>query len=223
MKWTMEGLALLLLQAASLGSFFGQNGVQLALCKVSQEQKASRVTAAVPAESAAAPHCEIIGTQEIRITCTYTPILRSSPSGNGDLRIVLNRAVLSFGTIRDSYMLIDLTLTNEGASPISGPPAITLTVNDEAGHNMVRRVLAKVDLSRLSPGVPLTFSERLLIGGFRAGHYTISLLIPNSDPSLKDNPARNILLSNEGVADSTIGLNTIAHFTVGVSNHSSRD
>jgi hypothetical protein len=185
MKWVMEGLALLLLQAASLGTFFGQTGVQFALCKFSQEQKASR--------------------------------------SKDELRIVLNQAVFSFGTIRDSYMLIDLTLTNEGPSPISGPPAISLTVNDEAGHNMVRRVLPKVDLSKLSPGVPVTFSERLLIGGFRAGHYTISLLIPNPDPSLKDNSARNILLSNEGVADSTNGLNTIAHFTVGPSNHSSRD
>jgi hypothetical protein len=223
MKWMMESLALLVLQAASLGSFFGQNGVQFALCKVSQEQKASRVTAAVPAESATAPHCGILGTQEIKITCTYTPTARPSPRSKEELRIVLNRAVLSFGTIRDSYMLIDLTLTNEGANVIPGSYAVSLAVDDEAGHNLVRRILPKVDFSKLSPGVPVTFSERLLIGGFRAGHYTISLLIPNSDPSLKDNPARNILLSNEGVADSTIGLNTIAHFTVGVSNHSSRD
>jgi hypothetical protein len=223
MKWTMNGLALLALRGASLCSLFGRTGVQFALDKFGQEQPTSRVTVPVPAESAAAPHCEIIETKEIKITCTYTPTPQSSPSGKDELRIVLNRAVLSFGTIRDSYMLIDLTLTNEGTNPISGLHTVYLAVDDEAGHNIVRRVLPKIDLSKLSPGVPVTFSERLLIGGFRAGHYTISLLIPNPDPSLKNNPARNILLSNEGVTDSTTGLNTIAHFIVGLSNHPSRD
>jgi hypothetical protein len=216
----MKGLTLLALQAASLSSMFGQNQVQFA---VHNQQKAPRVPAPVQAGSIAAPHCEITGTQEIKIACTYTPVPRSSQSGKDELRIVLNRAVLSFGTIRDSYMLIDLTLTNEGAGLISGLHAVFLAVDDEASHNMVRRVLPKVDLSKLFPGVPVTFSERLPIGGFRAGRYTISLLIPNPDPTLRDNPARNILLSNEGVADSTIGLNTIAHFTVGLSNQPSNN
>jgi len=223
MKWAKIGIALLALQAASHGSLFGQNGVQFALDKFGQEQPASSAAVPVPVESANAPHCEILGTEEIKITCTYTPTPRPAPSGKDKFRIVLNRAALSFGTVRDSYMDIDLTFTNEGASPISRPPVVTLAVDDEAGHNIVRRVLPKVDLSKLSPGVPVTFSERLLIGGFRAGQYTISLAIPNPDPSLKNNPARNILLSNEGIADSTIGLNTIAHFAAGRSNHPSRN
>jgi hypothetical protein len=223
MDYVMKGLVLFALQAASLGSLLGQNGVQFALDEFSQEQTTPRVAAPVPPDSASAPHCEILRTQEIKITCTYTPTPRSSPTGKDQPRIVLNRAVLSFGTVRDSFMLVDLTLTNEGANVIPGSYAVSLAVDDEAGHNLMRRILPKVDFSKLSPGVPVTFSERLLIGGFRAGHYTISLLISNSDPSLKDNPARNIILSNEGVADSTIGLNTIAHFTVGVSNHSPRN
>lgn len=216
MKWNIKGLTLLALQAASFSSLFGQNHVQFAAYMFRQEQTTSRVTPPVPAESAVAPHCEIIETQEIKITCTYTATPRFSARGTDEARIVLNRAVLSFGTKRDSYMLVDLTLTNGGASLFSEPHTVYLSVDDEAGHNMVRRVLPKVDFSKLSPGVPVTFSERLLVGGFRPGRYTISLLIPNPDPSLKDNPARNILLSSEGVADSAIGLNTIAHFTVGL-------
>jgi hypothetical protein len=112
-------------------------------------------------------------------------------------------------------MLADLTFTNEGANFIPGLQTVYLTIDDESHHNMVRRVLPKVDFAKLSPGVPATFSERFLIGGFRPGHYMISLLIPNPDPSLKNNPASNILLSNEGVAEPAIGSNTIAHFMVG--------
>jgi hypothetical protein len=108
-----------------------------------------------------------------------------------------------------------LTFTNEGSGLILGPHTVYLTIDDEHGQNMVRRVLRKTDFSKLSIGVPATFSERLLIGGFRPGHYTISLLIPSSDPSLKNNPERNILLSSEGVARPVIGSNTIAHFNVG--------
>lgn len=119
-------------------------------------------------------------------------------------------------------MLVDLTFTNEGTNSISEAHVVSLVIDDEAGHNIVRRVLPKVDLAKLSPGVPVTFSERLLVGGFHPGRYSISLSIPNPGPALKDNPAHNILLSNEGVADSKLGLNTIAHFTVEVSNDSSR-
>jgi hypothetical protein len=145
----------------------------------------------------------------------YTATPRSPKRGKDEQRIVLNRAELAFGTIRDSYMVVDLTFTNEGASPISGPHTAYLAVDNDAGQNMVRRVLPKMDLSKLSPGVPVTFSERFLIGGFRAGRYRISLLIPNTDPSLKDDPGRNVLLSNEGVAVPVTGSNTIAHFRVG--------
>jgi hypothetical protein len=215
MNWTMNGLILLALQAASLSPLFGQNHVQFGVHMLSQEQTTSRVTAPVSVGSAGAPHCEVNETREIKISCTYTATPRPLKRGTEEQRIVLNRAVLSFGTIRDSYMLVDLTLTNEGANPISGPHSAYLAIDDGAGRNMVRRVLPKVDLSKLPPGVPVTFSERFLIGGFRAGQYTISLLISNTDPSLKDNPGRNVLLSNEGVADPATGSNTIAHFRVG--------
>jgi hypothetical protein len=211
----MEGLLLLALQAASLSSLLEHNHVQFAVYMLSQEQTTSRATPRVPVGSEGAPHCEISETHEIKITCMYTATPRSPKRGKDEQRIVLNRAELAFGTIRDSYMVVDLTFTNEGASPISGPHTAYLAVDNDAGQNMVRRVLPKMDLSKLSPGVPVTFSERFLIGGFRAGRYRISLLIPNTDPSLKDDPGRNVLLSNEGVADPVTGSNTIAHFRVG--------
>jgi len=53
---------------------------------------------------------------------------------------------------------------------------------------------------------------------FRRGTYTIHLWIPSSEPSLKFNPAHNLLLNNIGVADSVTGLNTLATFTVNASS-----
>jgi len=190
MYWIATGLTLLVLHAASF-----------------------RSSAPITLGSATAPVCETIEAQEVMITCTYTATPRSS---NPDRqRIVLNRAVLSFGTKRDGFMFVDLTFTNEGASISSASHTVFLTIDDEEGHNMLRRVLPKVDFRKLPPGSPVTFSERFLVGGFRRGRYAISLLIPNPDPSLKNNPASNILLNNEGVANPATGLNTIAHFTVG--------
>jgi Domain of unknown function (DUF4832) len=190
-------------------------GAKSKLDKFIQDRKSSGATPPASSETATGPRCEVIGDRDKKITCTYTPTTRSSRESKDEIRIVLNGAVLSFGTIRDSYMLVDLTFTNEGAGFIPGPHTVYLTIDDESGQNMVRRVLPKVDFSKLSPGVPTTFSERFLIGGFRPGHYTISLMIPNSDPSLKNNPERNILLSSEGVTGPMIGSNTIAHFNVG--------
>jgi len=211
----MNGLTLLVLHAASLSLLFVQNHFQFAVYMLGQEPTSSRASTRVPDESATAPRCEVSETQEIKITCTYTATPRSSKQGADEQRIVLNRATLSFGTKRDSYMLIDLTFTNEGTSLTSGPQTVYLSVDDESGQNMVRRVLPKTDFSKLSPGVPTKFSERLLIGGFRPGRYTISLLLPNPDPSLKNDPRRNILLSNDRVADPATGSNTIARFKVG--------
>jgi len=213
MRQTMNGFALLALEAASLSSLFGQHGVQFAPHKVSQELTTSRATAPA-ADSVAAPHCEVLGTQEIRITCTYTPTPHSSPRGKDQRRIVLNRALLSFGTEHESFMVVKLTLTNEGTKVISEPHAVYLAVDDETGQNMVRRILPKVDISKLFPGLRVTFSEQFLVGGFRSGRYSIYLSIPNLDPLLKSDPTHNLLLSSMGVSDPSTGRITLAHFNV---------
>ncbi len=215
MNSTLKGLTLLALQAGFLASLSRGSPIQFDAGILSQEQVTSHVSDQVPPGLPAAPRCETIGTEDLKITCTYTATVRPPNRGKDKQRIVLNRAELSFGTKRDSYMLIDLTFMTEEARPNARPYTVYLTVDDEGGHNMVRRALPKVDFSKLTPGVPATFSERLLIGGFRPGRYIISLVIPNPEPSQKNNPASNILLSNVGVADPTIGSNVIARFIAG--------
>jgi len=210
----MKGLALLVLQAASFRSGFVQSKVQCALHQVSGEPTTSGATAMVPPDSATAPQCEILGIQKIKITCTYTPTTHSSPRGKDQSRIVLNRALLSFGTEHESFMVVKLTLTNEGTKVISEPHAVYLAVDDETGQNMVRRILPKVDISKLFPGLRVTFSEQFLVGGFRSGRYSIYLSIPNLDPLLKSDPTHNLLLSSMGVSDPSTGRITLAHFNV---------
>jgi len=164
--------------------------------------------------SAAPPICQIIGTQKMHITCTYSAISRSHNEGPTDERIVLNRAVFSFETKGDDFMTADLTFTNEGAKVPTARYTVYLTIEDAEGRNMVRRVLSKMDFRSLTPGESVTFSERCLIGAFRPGRYAISLLIPNPDPTLKNDLANDVFLSSEGVPNRATGLNTIAHFTV---------
>lgn len=111
-------------------------------------------------------------------------------------------------------MHVDLTFTNEGTTRISDALSAYLVIDDDAGQNRVRRVLQQVDFRKIAPRQRLAFSEWLLIGSFRPGHYTIYLWIPDPDPSLEFNAAHNFLLSSVGVADQQTGLNTLASFTV---------
>ena len=207
-------LAFLRFALASYCWLFGLSGIQIGPNNLIQQRDTRGVTALPPSEASTAPHCEITGVRDLKITCQYSPTRRSSTGSKDEIRLVLNRAVLSFGTVRDSFMFVDLTFTNEGASLIPGHGTVYLTIEDETGQNMVRRPLPKTDLSKLSPGIPTTFSERFLIGGFRRGRYTLSLLIPNLDPTQKNSPGHNMLLSSEGVPDPRNGSNTIAHFTI---------
>jgi hypothetical protein len=185
-------------------------------------QSKSSVPASGVDKSEAGPQCETTGTQEITITCAYPSTHHATSDSKNAVGIALNRAKLSFETNHESYMLVELEFTNEGGSRIFPAPTVYLAIDDDKGRNLVRRVLTKLDLSKIRPGERLAFSDRLLVGAFPAGRYAISLSIPNSDSSLKDNPANNILFSSAGVADPATGLNIIAHFSVSESNPSSR-
>jgi len=176
-----------------------------------------------PDKAGASPRCETTGTHEITIRCTYTPSSQSASDPKNAPRIVLNHAELSFETKHESYMLVELEFTNEGASLVTPAPTVYLAIDDEAGRNVVRRALPHVDLSKLHPGAHLTFSERFLVGAFTGGHYRISLWIPDPEPSRKDTAAYNLLLNSAGVPEPTTGLNRIAQFSVAPSMHSSRD
>jgi hypothetical protein len=167
-----------------------------------------------PNKPVGAPRCKAAGEAEISISCKYKAAPRAASQHGDEPRMVLLRATLSFGTVHESFLLINLTLENQGLNRISETRQVYLAIDDDAGHNHVRRVLPHVDFSKLAPGQRLTFSDRFLIGGFPAGHYTVQLWIPDPDPSLKFDPAHNFLLSSAGVADPTTGLNTLAEFIV---------
>ena len=164
--------------------------------------------------AATLPRCEVAGTKAIRISCHYIAFPASGPGSDRDSRVVLNDAVLSFETRTDNYMHVDLTFTNDGKNAISDAYLVYLAIDNEAGNNYVRRLLPHVDFRNLAPGIPQTFSERLLTPAFQPRQYAVRLWIPNPDPSLKFNPEHNLLLSSVGVADPRSGLNLIAKFSV---------
>jgi len=62
--------------------------------------------------------------------------------------------------------------------------------------------------------MPVTFSDKLLIGALRPGHYFVHLSIPSPDPAAVQDTSQNLLLSNIGISDQHTGLNTIASFTI---------
>jgi len=110
-------------------------------------------------------------------------------------------------------MLVELTFTNDSDAKIAEKSTIYIALDDAKGQNHMRRPLPHVDFTKLEPGKPMTFEERLLAPAFEPGIYSISLWIPSNDTALKFDPAHNFLLSNEGVPNTESGLNRIANFT----------
>ncbi len=160
-----------------------------------------------------APQCDIKGTGEITITCSYSPTTPSTEQIAGP-RIALDRASLFFDTDQDSHMKIGLTITNHGSAAISEARTVYIAIDGADGKNVMRRALPSVDLSKIAPQQTVVFSETLLSPAFPRGTYTIHLWIPSPETSLKFDPSHNLLLANIGVPDSATGLNTLATFTV---------
>lgn len=166
-----------------------------------------------PQAAASTAQCSTTGANELTITCSYTPASPAGADGGNVPRIVLTRAFLSFNTAEDSDMSVELTFSNESGSKIAVRQTVYLEINDAMGQNHLRRPLPRVDFTKLEPGKPLKFQEKLLAPGFSTGAYTVSIWIPSTDPSLKFNAAHNFLLSSTGVPDPATGLNQIAKFT----------
>jgi hypothetical protein len=163
-----------------------------------------------------APQCDIKGSGEITITCSYSPESHGSEQSAGP-RIALDRAAFFFDTDQDSHMKIGLTITNHGSAAISEARTVYVAIDGADGKNVMRRALPSVDLSKIAPQQTVVFSEALLSPAFPRGTYTIDLWIPSPETSLKFDPSHNLLLSNIGVPDSATGLNTLATFTVNAS------
>jgi hypothetical protein len=158
------------------------------------------------------PQCETQGTGEVTISCSYSATA-TAPRENSAPRVVLNRVAISFKPASESHMLVELTFTNDSDAKIAEKRTIYIALDDAKGQNHMRRPLPHVDFTKLEPGKPMTFEERLLAPAFEPGIYSISLWIPSNDAALKFDPAHNFLLSNEGVPNAESGLNRIANFT----------
>lgn len=170
------------------------------------------LSARVAGLPAGEPQCEVKGTGEVTISCSYS-VTPTTSHESATPRIVLDHAVLSFEPSSESHMHVELTFTNDTNAKIAEKRTIYLAFDDAKGENHMRRPLPHVDFTKLEPGKPMTFAETLLAPAFEAGSYSISLRIPSNEAALKFDPAHNFLLSDEGVPDIESGLNRIAKFT----------
>lgn len=162
------------------------------------------------------PHASVCSTatnEKITITCQYQTA-KEIASSKSDPAITIDRFEISFGALKAGEMQAALTFTNRGTTAISEGRTVYLALDDDAGHNYLRRILRQIDLRKLAPGQSVTFSSRFLTGRFRAGHYTFHLWMPSTDPSLEFDPRFNLLLANDGVPDRLTGLNVLADFTM---------
>jgi len=179
-----------------------------------RERADSSVSHSASAQAETQPRCQIIGTLEIAITCDYTPMPANSAQTTGMPQIALNRAALSFKTKDDNWMRLELRLTKLDSTPISQTRPVYIEVDDDAGHNFIRRPLPNVKLAALAPGQSVDFHEQILVPALRPGHYQITLWIPSTDPQFKFSSTHNLLISSVGVADEKSGLNKVAAFSV---------
>ena len=174
----------------------------------------SSVSHSPSAQTETQPRCQVTGTREIAVACDFTALPMDSAQAANEPLIALNHAELQFKTHDDNWMSLELTLTKLNSTPISEAHRVYIEIDDDSGHNFIRRPLPSVNLASLTPGHPADFKERLLFPALRPGHYQIKLWIPSVDPSLMFNAAHNLLVSSFGVADEKSGLNTISAFSV---------
>ncbi len=167
-----------------------------------------------PATSTSAQPTAAAAKREIAITCDYETSPPGTEKGGDEPQIAIIHAALSFKTNTENWLRAKFTFANAGTTRISETRSVYLAIDDDSGHNFVRRVLPSVDFRSLAPGQQHVFSERLLIPALQPGHYKIELWIPSPDPALKFNRAHNLLLDNPSVADRKSGLNTLAAFDV---------
>jgi hypothetical protein len=175
--------------------------------------KASGMPISTPVQHAPV-RCQATGAGEITIVCDYSAVAVNAEEAVSEPRIALNHAALSFKTKHDGWARVELAFTKLDAGPVPEPRMVYLAVDDDSGHNFIRRELPKVDFRSLVTGRRTAFSERLLLPAFQSGRYRIELWIPSSDPALRFNPNHNFLLSGFGLADKKTGLNRIATFSV---------
>ena len=175
---------------------------------------ASLASAPAGNQSQSGPRCQTKNDGNLTITCNFTPTPHAARGSRRDSPVAVTRAVVALEPDEESILSAELTFTNTSAKPIGDAREVYLAIDDEWGNNYVRRVLPHVDFRKLSPGTPLTFSEKLRVARFPPGHYTIQLWIPDPDPALKFNPAHNFLLSSAGVANPSTGLNVVGRFAV---------
>jgi hypothetical protein len=155
--------------------------------------------------------CQATTAKDLNLDCSYRPgtgPFVSSP------HLRLTHASFSFEVKGENYMSLSLQIANEDSVRLVERRTVFIEIDDKKGNNYLRRPLSHTDLSFVKPGEIRTFSEKLLVGSFQPGDYTIFLWIPSLEAGQTFNPKHNFLLGGESVGNPDNGLNKLAQFTV---------
>jgi hypothetical protein len=163
------------------------------------------------AAQAREPGCDVSAGVEVLIRCDYN---QAPVATDRDPRLVLRHATISFQTDEENYMRAEFTFENPGKAALPALYPVYLSIDDESGNNYFRRRLPSVDLSKVTPGKQLTFSDHVVVPALRPGRYLVQLWILRPGLSPQFDPAHSFLLSSRGVADPESGLNKLATMTI---------
>ncbi len=137
-------------------------------------------------------------------------------------RLALVDSTFDSSTRPGGELKANIGLRNDGYAAPYNPRAVEIIARHQSsGARLVAKLL--VDPRRFAPGVSQQIDARLCIPtGTPEGTYTLSLALPDPEPTLHDRPEYSIRLANTGLWDAQSGVNNLKQsFTVSANSASS--
>ena len=125
-------------------------------------------------------------------------------------RLSIDKAYISPKIAAGTESRLVLQILNEGFASPQNPREAELVITDKSGKNTAVRL--DVDPRTWFAGTTTTLD--ITIPALSEGEYTLSLNLPDPQPTLRNNPFYSIQLANEGVWDENTGFNKITTINV---------
>ena len=125
-------------------------------------------------------------------------------------RLSIDKAYISPKIAAGTESRLVLQILNEGFASPQNPREAELIITDKSGKNTA--VKLDVDPRTWFGGTTTTLD--ITVPALSEGEYTLSLNLPDPQPTLRNNPFYSIQLANEGVWDENTGFNKITTINV---------
>ena len=125
-------------------------------------------------------------------------------------RLSIDKAYISPKIAAGTESRLVLQILNEGFASPQNPREAELIITDKSGKNTA----VKLDVDPRTWFAGTTTTLDITIPALSEGEYTLSLNLPDPQPTLRNNPFYSIQLANEGVWDENTGFNKITTINV---------